>query len=97
MNSWWPSASDLVGLARGDAPATSVEDLGADLVERAAALEDAAGVDVHVVGQPPVGLGVGADLDHRRDRRADDRAAAGREQDDMRAAGDQLDDRRRCR
>ena len=44
------------------------------------AIEDAAGVDVHVLAHPPPGLGIGADLDHRRDRRANDRAAAGGEQ-----------------
>ena len=91
MNSWWPSSSDFVRWPCAETE-DQVADLAADLVERGRAFEDAAGVDVHVVGHAPVGLGIGADLDDRRDGRADHRAAPGDEQDGMAAAGDQLGD-----
>ena len=67
-----------------------VADLGADRLERGVAVEDAAGIHVHVLGHPAPGLRVGADLDDRRDRRPHHRAATSDEQDGMGAAGDQL-------
>src|SRR6185503_1166670 len=67
------------------------EDLAADVVEPGA-LQDAPGVHVHVVRHALVRVRVGANLDDRRDRGTDHRAAARGEQDQVRAAGDQLDD-----
>ena len=69
-----------------------VADLAANLVERGLAFHDPSRIHVHVVGHAPIRLGIGADLDHRRDRRADHRSAPGDEQDGMAAAGDQFGD-----
>src|SRR5690606_38350973 len=73
-------------------PDDQIEDLAADLFERGAAFEDAAGVHIHVVLHASIGVGIRADLDHGRNRGANDRAAPGREQDQVSTAGDQLDD-----
>src|SRR5665213_559489 len=50
------------GLAGGHVPG-ELQDFAADLVQGAAALEDAAPVDVHVLAHPPECLGICADLD----------------------------------
>ena len=59
-------------------------DFVSDACKRGVAFEDAAGIDIHVALHTPVGLGIGADLDRRRDRRPENRAAAGRVEQKMR-------------
>src|SRR6185436_16661291 len=78
------------GFAGGD-PLHEVEDLAAHFVELRA-LQDAAGVHVHVVAHALESVRVRAHLDDRRDGGTDHRAAAGGEQDQVRTAGDQFDD-----
>ena len=69
-----------------------VANLAPDLVERRLAFHDSPGIHVHVVGHPPIGLWIGANLYHGRDGGPDDRAAPGDEQDYMAAARDQFGD-----
>ena len=69
-----------------------VSNLAPDLVERSLAFHDPPGIYVHVVGHPPIGLWIGANLHHGRDGGPDDRAAPGDEQDYMAAARDQFGD-----
>ena len=57
--------------------ARTYSDFPADFVECGTAFENAAGIDVHVVGHAFVGMRIGADLDDRRDGRTDHRSAAG--------------------
>ena len=85
------SSSDLLG-----SPAATLKvrsKISRPTSSRVARLfQNTAGIDVHVVGHAPIGIGVGADFDDRRDRRADDRAPARREQHHMRPAGHEFDD-----
>src|SRR5207245_4099654 len=66
-----------------------VEDPPADLLDRFRAIEDCAGVDVHVWFHPTVERGVGRDLDTGRWFAAIDTAAAGGEHADVATAADQ--------
>ena len=77
-------------LAAGDGE-DLLEDLAADVVD-AAAGEDFAGVDVHVVDHPLVHRRVGGDLDRRHRLAAEATAAAGGEDHHVGAAGDDARD-----
>ena len=59
---------------------------------QAFALQNTPGINIHIFREALIGIGVGANLDHRRQRRAHYRAAPGRKQDYMRPTGDHFRD-----
>src|SRR5262249_43156260 len=71
-----------------------LENLRTDALDRRA-VEDLAGIDVHVVGHPLVQRRVRGDFDRRSRFAAVTASPAGGEHDDVRAAGDDAGDRSR--
>src|SRR5688572_19911649 len=85
-----PERFGLRKLAAGNA-LHEVEDLATHIVELRA-VQDAAGIHVHVVRHAFISIRIRTDFDDRRDRRAYDGAPAGGEENQMRAARDQFND-----